>query len=580
MDACATDRHRHGDSIRHMRISPIAGPGGEPLVIEERPQPQNYWWQYFEAADRRDFRSGWFYFPKLTPSEQMDKMTVRAIRERSHWLYNNVSPFSMVIDGLALDEVGTGLWPKWITSNSDFNKEVTDAFHYANQDPRIFSSDGRNDVYSAQLNVRRMLRLDGDCFGQFIRSGDRPTVGFGSQNPCMHLVPGYLVENYGDEKEDSGWEHGIRSDALGRALQYRVLNNESDTGYTDVPADEMLHFFDPMLSGQTRGLPVATSIAKKMFRREDVIRAMGNGTLSREMLGFAIEMDGDMGPGPSITIPGARQIVEETPVTQGGTTASGDKAAEQREKAKFTIQQFFGYDQQERVSVPELRNGAKFKMLESNRPGTAVMEYLDSILRELAWAAKRSPEYVFFLASGRQGTNVRLMLQKEVLSSRSIRQFQLKPQFMNRWPVFWAWNALIKPGRVKATVPDDWWKIRIIDLRDISVDIGREGRLFDERVESNKMSITEYHGLYGEDDDDVEDANLAIMDRRMEKLRKFNAKNKSNFTYYDIWSRSGGFVRQAGAPDPGTAGDPAKAASPGAPAKARRKRHATNGSRL
>jgi capsid protein len=113
--------------------------------------------------------------------------------------------------------------PKWTTSNPDFNKEVTDAFHYANRDPRIFSSDGASDVYSAQYNIRRMIRLDGDCFGQFIRSGDRPTAGFGTQNPCVHLIPGYLVDNYGDEADDSGWERGVRRDPLGRPLQYRVL---------------------------------------------------------------------------------------------------------------------------------------------------------------------------------------------------------------------------------------------------------------------------------------------------------------------------------------------------------------------
>jgi hypothetical protein len=93
-----------------MRISSILGLNGEPLVIEERPTPKNYWWRYFEAADRRDFRTGWFYFPKLSLSDQMDKLTDRAIRARAHWLYNNVSPFGLVIDGLAQDEIGTGLW--------------------------------------------------------------------------------------------------------------------------------------------------------------------------------------------------------------------------------------------------------------------------------------------------------------------------------------------------------------------------------------------------------------------------------------------------------------------------------------
>ena len=168
----------------------------------KRPTPENYWWQYFEAADRRDFRTGWFYFPKLTPTEQMDRMTVRAIMERSDWLYGNCPPFKMAIDGLALDEVGLGLWPTWQTSNPDFNKEVTDAFHNSNQDPRIFSLDGRTDFYSSQLQQRVMIRRYGDCFGQFIRSG--VGSGYGSSLPGMHMIPGYLCENTGEESGDSG----------------------------------------------------------------------------------------------------------------------------------------------------------------------------------------------------------------------------------------------------------------------------------------------------------------------------------------------------------------------------------------
>ena len=98
------------------------------------------------------------------------------------------------------------------------------------------------------------------------------------------------------------------------------------------------------------------------------------------------------------------------------------------------MQQFFGYDQQDRVVVPELRNGAKFKMLESTRPAQQ-MEFLDSILRELAWAGAIRPN-MFSLSPGPAGHALRLLLQKVNNIINAKRGFQLKPQFLNRWPVF------------------------------------------------------------------------------------------------------------------------------------------------
>ena len=54
------------------------------------------------------------------------------------------------------------------------------------------------------------------------------------------------------------------------------------------------------------------------------------------------------------------------------------------------------------------------------------------------------------------------------------------------------------------------------------------------------MSISAYHALYGEDDNDVEDQNLAVIERRIGKLNKLNLKLGTNFTYYDIWPRTAG----------------------------------------
>lgn len=506
-------------------MSNILAPDGKSPArdyLRQKSPKQSSWWSVYEAANRADFR-GYFYFPTLNPALQQDTWSRQTIMERTSWLYNNVGAVTMVIDALAHDEVGTGLWPKWTTSNDAFNKAITDAFHFANHDPRIFSADSFNDFYSAQVNIRRMIRLYGDCFGQLLRPGP------GSVMPSMNLIPGYRVANSGDEKEIDGWRDGVQCNALGRPLNYKVIDGDSpfigaeSPGYQVVASDDMLHFHDLFLPGQVRGMPVLDAVAKRMFSREDILRAITNGTLVRERMGYVIQKKGAAGDGPDFSPSGGE--VEEIKNNDGSI---------------YTVQKIFGDNVRDEVEIPELPDGKEMKILESQRPGTAVTDFLDSILGELAWRTKYPREYVFFLNGMGQGTVARLVLQKAKVMQNAARSFQLIPQFIHRWDVFFAWMR-IRGGAfdsIPGGIPSDWWKHRIISPADMTVDLGREGNLFDHRVSENKMSISSYHGLAGEDDGDVEDENLAVINRRLKKLATLNEQNGTNFTYLDLWPRS------------------------------------------
>lgn len=525
---------------RKKSIEPVAGETTATGRVKIT-RPQSYWWQLYEAADRRDFR-GWFYLPKLAPSEQMDWLTYRAIVERSDWLYKNVGAVTMVIDTLSLGESGMGLWPKWITGQDDYDQAMTDAFHFTNHDPRFFSADAQQDFYSAQYSIRRMIRLYGDCFGQLLRPPP------GAMTPLMNIIPGYLIENSGEEDPESGWTRGVLRDSNNRATFYRVRDSEADSGYTDIAAADLLHFHDNFVAGQIRGMPALSSVAKKMFRREDIAKAVANGTLAREQIAWAIETQSLNSFGPSFDLPGT---------TERETQQNADGS-------KFTVQKLFGWDAQEQTRVPVLPQGYKLVAAESNRPGTQVSEMQDTILRELAFSTGYAPQHVFFVAGLTQGTNVRLVVVKVREKIDGAREFQLKPQFINRWAVFFAWQR-IKGGMFDALnikVPDNWWKHKIVpSSRDLTVDLGREGRLYDERAESNKMSLDTYHGLSGEDSGDVEDENLGILERRLKKLAALNKRNSTTFTYFDIWPRSGSFARDGGAADPGSDTTPGKPGS-------------------
>lgn len=489
-------------------------PDGTPAPKRQR---ANTWQQIYEAAERSDFR-GYFYIPSLDPVEQLDSMTSRTLAEKNDWLYKNVGAVAMVIDGLALDEVGTGLWPKWQSKNPAFNKSATDSYHFTNRDPEAFSADGRDNAYSMEFAIRRAIRLYGDAFGQFIEPGEGETM------PRMQLIPGYRCDNFGDEKPGDNLRNGIRTNRANRAISFRIINGTgSNRSYTDVPASQMRHFHDPFLPGQLRGTPALAAVAKRLFRREDILAALTNGTLLREKMGFAIQTQKG-GMAKPVVFPGEGSISTE----------------ENDDGSKFTVQKLFGEKARDDISIPELQAGAEIKLLESSRPNVAVTDFLDQILREVAWTTTYPPEYIFFLAGMGQGTAVRLVLQKVKGVIGSKREFQLLPQFLIPWHTFWVWTR-IRTGAfdsVEGGIPSDWWNHKIIYPADMTVDQGREGRLYDERVSTNRMGIEAYHGMSGEDAGDVEDENLAAIDRRLAKLDALNKARGTAFEYFDIWPRT------------------------------------------
>jgi hypothetical protein len=520
-----------------------ASPRRRVEVINEAPrrrgkklgEPRNLsWHKIYEAADRADFK-GWFFLPTLEPAQQLNYLTRRVLNERIDYLYKNVGAVTMAIDGIAMEEVGTGLWPKWTTSSPEYNKAMTDRYHFAAHDPRMFSADGETDGYTAQYNIRRMIRLYGDCFGQLLRPGP------GAVLPLMHIMPGWRIDNAGALNPASAdapqFRDGILRNQLGRAVKYQILAGEFGQPASTVEADDILHFHDPFLPGQSRGVSCLASVCKKLFRREDILKALNNGTLARERLGFAIQSKGEDDSGPTL---------EE--ITGDGEIGSHKNA----DGSSFTVARLFGDDADEKISIPRLPNNSEIKTIESNRPGTAVTDFLDLMLREVGWSTLYPPEYLFFIGGLGQGTVARLVLQRVSALVRARRAQQLIPQFCNRWHNFFAWQIIKANALAGITIPEDWWKHKVLADADKSVDIGREGKLYDDRVATGKMSIEHYHALNGEDAADVEDENFERMQERLAKLSAFNTKNATTFTYFDLWPRSASapLATSAVPPDP------------------------------
>lgn len=478
----------------------ILAPNGKPARSELRAQGMGY---AFDAAKRSGYR-GWFWFPELDPRSQMPEWTRAEIAGKVNWLYNNNGAATLVVDGLSLDEVDTGIWPRATTSSAAFNKEVTNAFDDECGDARFFDEAAVENFYTMQYAIRRHIRLHGEFFGQLLRPGE------GSNLPTLHTVTGFQVGQARTQQDQSAWDEGVMSNARSRAIMYRFLTNKDRTQWQDVPAGDVLHFHDAFWKGQKRGVSLLANAARKLFSMDDIERANTSGELLRTRIAYAITKKDD-GDGEPAWLPGASAAeIVETEQPDG-------------KKVKLLIQRIVANDGSE-VDVADLPPGRDLKVVESQK-GSAAKEWNQYLLTDVAYGTLYPPEYVFFLGGIGQGTLARLVQKRVQRVKNTVRHFQLIPQFCKRWYNFWLWQR-IKMRRFDAVgVPADWFRARMICPADDTVDQGREGRLYDDRVGRGNMSPEVYHGMQGEDADSMEDEVIAARIRRLKKLKDARDSN-------------------------------------------------------
>lgn len=480
----------------------ILAPNGRPARQELRANGLQY---AFDAAKYSGYR-GWFWFPSLDPGWQLTNWTREQVARKINWLYNNMGSVRLVVDGLSLDEVDTGVWPRAITSNPFFNREIGEAFENECGDARFFDEAGVENFYTQQFAIRRHIRLHGELFGQLLRPGE------GSNIPSFHTIPSYQVGLADTPLDQNAWEEGVRRNTPGRALQYRFLTRSDRTQWMDVSADDVLHMHDHFWKNQVRGISGLASVAMKLFSMDDIDRANTSGTLLRTRLAYAITKSSEDDGEPQL-IPGAN-IVETVETTN----------PDDGSKTRMYVQRIVAGEGTD-VDVADLPPGRDLKVIESQK-GNEALEWNKHLLTDTAYSTLYPPEYVFFLGGIGQGTLTRLIQKRVQRVKNTVRHFQIIP-FAKRWYNFWLWQRIKmrRFDKVQGGIPADWYRVKMICPADDTVDVGREGRLYDDRVSRGNMSPEVYFGMQGEDADDAEDEIIAARVRRIRKIKEAQAAN-------------------------------------------------------
>ncbi|MFZ4597813.1 MAG: phage portal protein [Terrimicrobiaceae bacterium] len=428
----------------------------------------------FEAAEQ-SINRGIILLNTVEPRKELTEASRTAILKKARWLYNNVGVAAYIIEHLAQRAVGTGIVPQARSSDAKWNREVERAFEdRACGEAWAFDAAGAVNFYGAQSLILRQVACDGDFFAQFLTTAEGAA-----------RVRFIGAESVGNTKEKSEkFFDGVRLDGFGAPIEYRVITDRTTMASIDVPALDMLHFRHIRRAGYARGLSWLHNAAINLQDLSEILAYTKGSFKSAAQLAFAIT---------------------STEQFKLGTGLSGAQSAVTDGVNRETL--YNG------TMIPNLRPGEKIEMLKNEHPGTSFEPFVRHIVGEVARGIGLPPEALMIFV-GTAGTEFRGLLEVAQNFLERLQQM-LIDQFCRRFWKYWVWHE-ITAGRISYP-GDDWWRHDWVTPKKITVDNGRDGRLYADLLDKGHMSWERYSNIHGLDAEAEEDDIIKAYIRRQKK---------------------------------------------------------------
>jgi lambda family phage portal protein len=334
-----------------------------------------------------------------------------------------------------------------------------------------------------QSLVARSWFIDGEIFLLKTQGKElKPAAGEPLRRPRLQLIEAHRVETPSAMAAQEGRTiiDGIEIDAVGRPVAYWVRNQnlttifdvaQSDAKYRRVPAEEIIHVFEPSRPGQYRGLPFLYPVINDLHDLDDLqMLEMGAAKEAAATSNVIMNAAGEIDPAQA-----RRERLSQTTQKSDGT-----EVTEYRLKQ---IKQVLG------SRTIALKTGEKMEQFRSERPSVAVREYWDYLTSKICAGTGITKMLVFPWSI--QGTVARADLDVANAYFRS-RSSVLICAFtaIYEWAIDWAKNN----DRRLADPPADYKSVDALAPRAVNVDVGRNSSAMLAELESG---ATTYKTIYG-----------------------------------------------------------------------------------
>ncbi|OQX35374.1 MAG: phage portal protein [Oceanospirillales bacterium LUC14_002_19_P2] len=171
------------------------------------------------------------------------------------------------LEKLVSNIVGTGIKPKSEATDDSVRRDLQQLFLDWTDES---DADGQLDFYGQQSLAARAMLEAGECFIRL--RPRRPEDGLSVPLQLQLLEAEFVPWDYNDDlKNGHAIRAGIELDQLGRRVAY-WMHKTHPHDYTildtanlrRIPAEEVLHLYEPLRPGQLRGQPVLTQVLLRM----------------------------------------------------------------------------------------------------------------------------------------------------------------------------------------------------------------------------------------------------------------------------------------------------------------------------
>ena len=328
-------------------------------------------------------------------SKELNTFTRNNILGQSRYYYRNDGTIKELVNNLALYAVGSGIVPQPMSSNQQFNNQISELFAQWWKKPEIT---GRYTGRQIQEFISMAYDIDGEIF--IVKTFDPVT-----NEPKIQLVESQQVKtpddnfDYSVPYNSTDFESGIVFDEYGRPEAYSI--EQANGSFKIVPASSVIHLYNAERASSTRGISTFFHLLSLTNQRTELL---------------------------DLTIQKARQeakfvnAIEQTKSDDAlsaqdylNGTCDADEEAKEEERML--------YESAARVSnviggtTVSLPSGMTLKQLSNNTPGNTYLGFAEQLLK---LSSTGLMPYGFSDPSNLTGVSVRMTIAKagRVISAR------------------------------------------------------------------------------------------------------------------------------------------------------------------
>lgn len=306
--------------------------------------------------------------------------------------------------------------------------------------------------------------------------------------------------------KDAGerWGDGVMIDPRGRHLAYGLAGDKGVVSV--VSARDAIYMGNFTRPGHPRAVPPLAHAVNHSLDRMEV----------RSNTKKAIKVASEFGAvrqSSNASVPRSHQGISGPPSYEARTRAGNTDAGEPATVTEIVeTSAVFAPGQ-----IPRLASGEELKILHDSRPSPNQMEFMDSLMEDVAIGFGLPPEVICKM-SKLTGPGVRMVLD---LADAWIKQEQ---EELLKWcERVWIYTIAkeIKYGGLRMPKDGVWWRVGFKRGRSLTIDRSKEMKSRMEAVESGYDTAENFcEEFFGMDADEVDDSHIARVKSRMEKCEK------------------------------------------------------------